>query len=68
MRGPPVVVEPASVEVALIAPSPEASSAMGPNFMDVSRWAAAVAAGIEQERREAGAPALKVWRDSALAP
>ena len=58
----------AGVEVALIAPSPEAFVAMGPNFMDVSRRAAAVEAGALQGRREATSPALKVWRDSALAP
>ncbi len=57
----------AGVEVALIAPSPEAFVAMGPNFMDVSRRAAAVEAGALQGRREAASPALKVWRDSVLA-
>ncbi len=41
---------------------------MEPNFMDVSRRAAAVEAGALQGRREAASPALKVWRDSALAP
>jgi NTE family protein len=58
----------AGVEVSLIAPSPEAFAAMGPNFMDASRRAAAVDAGAEQGRREAASPALKTWRDVALAP
>ena len=52
-------------EVALIAPSSEAFAAMGPNFMDASRRAAAVEAGVAQGRREAASAALKRWRDSA---
>ena len=55
----------ADIEVALIAPSSEAFGAMGPNFMDASRRAAAVEAGVAQGRREAASAALKRWRVSA---